>query len=115
MTTESAPLRPSALCTCLLRAMDASEGRRRRRQRDTTPDSIGFAMRRRLLDGVVAADPEAHGFEAFLISWGEGEPASGPARAIALEVFEEWRLARSSPAFLRWLAAGAPSDDALGV
>jgi hypothetical protein len=94
--------------------MSASEGRRRRRRRDTTPDEIGFAMKRRLLERVVEADPAADGFEAFLVAWDAGEPAPGPARAIAREGFGEWRLARSSPAFRAWLLAGAPSDDALG-
>ena len=33
------------------------------------------------------------------------------ARAMALDVLAEWRLAMSSPAFGDWLARGAPSDD----
>ena len=34
-------------------------------------------------------------------------------RAMALSIFEEWRLAQDGTAFGDWLAQGAPSDDAL--
>jgi hypothetical protein len=33
-------------------------------------------------------------------------------RAMALEVFAEWRLAEASQPFQHWLTQGAPSDDA---
>src|SRR2546430_9620286 len=33
-------------------------------------------------------------------------------RAMALSIFEEWRLARDAVSFRSWLAQGAPSDDA---
>ena len=35
-------LRPAQLCAELINALEASEGRRRRRARDTTPDAIGM-------------------------------------------------------------------------
>ena len=38
--------------------------------------------------------------------------ASGPIRAMALEVLAEWRLAELPGAFRSWLKKGAPSDDA---
>ena len=112
MSPPEDPFRPASLCRGLLHAMDASEGRRRRRARDTTPDAIGFDLRRRLLRDAIDADPAPADFESFLLAWVTADPAPGPARAIALDVFDEWRLARSSPAFASWLAAGAPSDDA---
>jgi hypothetical protein len=42
----------------LLAALDASESRRGRRKRDTTPDAIGIALKRHLLEVAVLADPE---------------------------------------------------------
>jgi len=30
---------------------------------------------------------------------------------MALQIFDEWRLAARSPAFTAWLAGGAVSDD----
>ena len=55
-------LRPAAFCGALLSALDASDGRRRRRKRDTTPDAIGMSLKRSLLDEAIAADPDPDGF-----------------------------------------------------
>lgn len=119
------PLRPAEICRGLLAALDASEGRRRRRKRDTNPDSIGMAIKRRLLEEAVQADPDPASFEGWLLerclsaddaSRRQGDPElsapSGPVRAMALDVLADWRLAQASPAFRRWLDQGAPSDDA---
>ena len=109
------PPRPAAICQELLRALDASEGRRRRRKRDTTPDAIGLALKRDLLERAAAADPEPEAFEAWLLEqcrvMGEGE-YDGGVRAMAISIFEEWRLAHDATSFRDWLAQGAPSDDA---
>ena len=107
-------MRPAQFARGLLQALEASDGRRRRRKRDQTPDTIGLGIKRRLLERAVADDPEAEDFEAWLIEQclGEAEQASvGGARAMALEIFAEWRLAARSPAFSAWLAQGAVSDD----
>jgi len=107
------PLRPGEICRELLAALDASEGRRRRRKRDTTPDAIGLAIKRDLLERAAAADPEPDQFEAWLqeqcLAAGGSE---GGVRAMALSIFEEWRLAQDAESFRGWLACGAPSDDA---
>ena len=106
-------VRPSQVCQQLLAALDSSEGRRRRRKRDTTPDSIGLSIKRELLEGAVEDDPEPEEFEAWLVRRCHAAPwESGPARALALDIFEEWRLALTSDAFRRWLRSGAVSDDA---
>src|SRR6266496_2164849 len=69
---------------------------------------------RDLLERAVAADPEPDAFEAWLheqcLAAGGSE---GGVRAMALSIFEEWRLAHDADAFRDWLARGAPSDDAL--
>ena len=112
----SEDLRPSQVCRELLAAVDASEGRRRRRRRDTTADSIGLALKRDLLVRAVEADPDPEDFEEWLLeSCRAAGGGDGGVRAMALSIFEEWRLARAAPSFRYWLAEGAPSDDAQGV
>jgi hypothetical protein len=111
------PIRPSDLCRSLLQALDASEGRRRTRRRDTTADALGLAIKRRLLEGAVADDPEPEAFEAWLVeqcATADATVSPGAVRAMALDVFREWRLAAVSPEFAAWLAAGAPSSDRQG-
>jgi len=104
---------PSEICRELLSALAASEGRRKRRKRDTTPDAIGLAMKEDLLERAIVADPAPEAFEEWLqqqcLAAGPGE---GGLRAMALSIFEEWRLAHEADAFRDWLARGAPSDDA---
>lgn len=119
------PLRPAEVCRRLLAALEASEGRRRRRKRNTTPDAIGMEIKRRLLEDTVRDDPDADAFEGWLVERcfsaaesgsrnGADDPfaAGGPVRAMALEVLAEWRLAEAPGAFQSWLGQGAPSDDA---
>lgn len=111
--SAGADLRPADLARTLLGALEASDGRRKRRKRNTTPDTIGMSIKRALLERAVRDEPSADDFEGWLLRQclEEGE-ASGAMRAMALELLEEWRLAQASPAFLEWLARGAPSDDA---
>jgi hypothetical protein len=105
--------RPREVCERLLAALDASEGRRRRRARDTTPDRIGLDLKRGLLERAVAADPDPEAFEAWLFERSlETDVGAGATRAVARDVLDEWRLALASPHFQAWLAQGAPSDDA---
>jgi len=107
--------RPAEVCHELLAALGASEGRRKRRKRDTTPDAIGLAIKRDLLDRAVTADPAPDEFEAWLLEQcAAAGPAEGGMRAMALSIFEEWRLALGARSFRDWLAQGAPSDDASG-
>src|SRR5438477_13096265 len=106
--------RPSQICGWLLAALDASEGRRRRRKRDTTPDAIGMTMKRELLERAVAADPDPDRFEQWLYEQClAAGPSEGGVRAMALSIFEDWPLAQEATAFGDWLARGAASDDAV--
>jgi hypothetical protein len=106
-------VRPAQLCSRLLNALDAAEGRRRSRKRNTTPDAIGLSLKRTLLEDTVRHDPDPDTYEEWLLSrcLTSDEP-SGPLRAMALDVLGDWHLAHSSPAFRSWLEQGAPSDDA---
>ena len=106
--------RPAEFCRRLLAALQASEGRQRRRKRDTTPDAIGMGIKRDLLERAVREDPAPEAFERWLLERClETGPGSGAVHAIARDIFEEWRLAAASPSLERWLARGAPSDDAV--
>ena len=106
--------RPADLCRELLGALEASEGRRRRRKRDTTPDAIGLGIKRALLERAIAEDPEGDAFERWLLDRcleGAATVSVGAVRAMALELLNEWRLVAADPAFRAWLVSGAPSDD----
>ena len=106
------PLRPADFCRQLLAALGASEGRRKRRKRDTTPDAIGMTIKRDLLELAVRENPEPEAFEHWLLERCRvAGGTSGPMLAMAREVFAEWRLAEASPWFRDWLDQGAPSDD----
>jgi len=108
-------LRPADLGRGLLAALAATEGRRRRRQRDTTPDAIGLRIKRELLESAVRDDPDPGAFEGWLLARclaAATGPSVGAARAMAMEILHEWRLAQLAPDFRAWLEAGAPSADA---
>jgi hypothetical protein len=107
--------RPADVCRALLAALEAAEGRRKRRKRDQTPDAIGLALKRAVLERVVEDDPAPEMFEGWLLSYAqksEGQHSAGAVSAMARAVLEEWRLAHSLDDFKAWLDRGAPSDDA---
>ena len=104
--------RPAAICRQLLQAMDAAEGRRKRRKRDTTPDTLGMDIKRGLLEAAIDEDPEPDGFEEWLFQRVQTAGGlSGATRAMALQVRDEWQFVLFSGNFRQWLASGAPSDD----
>jgi hypothetical protein len=111
----SPSLRPAEVCKALLAALEASEGRNRKRKRDQKPDTIGLAIKRSLLTRAVQDDPDPEAFEEWLLNYPakSATPESfGAVSAMARIVLEEWRLAHSMDAFRVWLEKGAPSDDA---
>jgi hypothetical protein len=115
ITPSSNALRPAAVCRALLAALDAADGRRRKRKRDQTPDAFGLGVKRDLLQRAVADDPPPDAFEEWLLTYPAkcGAPElAGPALAMARAVYEEWTLAHTSGEFRVWLEQGAPSDDA---
>lgn len=108
-------LRPAEVCRALLAALEASEGRNRKRKRDRKPDTIGLSIKRSLLARAVDEDPSADAFEEWLLNYSLKSAmleSGGAVLAIARVVLEEWRLAHSMEAFRVWLEKGAPSDDA---
>jgi hypothetical protein len=109
--------RPADVCRALLAALEAAEGRRKRRKRDQTPDAIGLAVKREVLERVVEDDPDPELFEGWLLSYAqksESKHSAGAVSAMARAVLDEWRLAHSMKDFKVWLDRGAPSDDVDG-
>ncbi len=105
-------LTPAELCRGLLGALDASEGRRRRRSRNTTADSIGMEIQRAILEGAVLEAPDAGDFERWLLErcMAEGE-SDGATRAMAVFIWHQWQLASEEGSYREWITQGAPSDD----
>jgi hypothetical protein len=107
---------PAQLCGALLDALDASEGRRRRRSRNTTADSIGLDIQRVILQAAVREAPSAEEFERWLLERCVAEGSSdGAHRAMALSIWHEWQLASRAGGMSAWLGAGARSDDREGA
>jgi hypothetical protein len=98
-TTDSVPLRPRDFAVLLLSSGDVTP---RQRARDQQADRAGLTLKRRVLNALVAHDPEPEDLEAALLSIIEelGQP-SGPTRVIALTLVDEWRTASVTP---EWLA-----------
>ena len=110
--------RPADVCRALLAALEGAEGRRKKRKRDQTPDAIGLAVKREILERVVRDDPDSELFEGWLLNYSqksESNHSSGAVSAMARAVLDEWRLAHSMRDFKAWLDRGAPSDDADGA
>jgi hypothetical protein len=111
-TTTRANLRPGPFCRQLLAAMDASEGRRKRRKRDTTPDALGMEIERDLLARATEDDPDPDAFEAWLLQQClTAGPLAGATRATGMRIMDQWRMALAADGFRAWLDQGAPSDD----
>lgn len=105
-------LTPAQLCRGLLGALDASEGRRKRRVRDTTADSIGLAIQREMLEAAVHEEPPPDEFEGWLLNRCLAEGVGdGAHRAMALFIWDQWLLARHAPDVEAWIGAGGRSDD----
>jgi hypothetical protein len=107
-------IRPAEVCRALLAALDAAEGLRRNRKRDQTPDGIGLAIKRDLLQRAVRENPNPEAFEEWLLQCALAcaPESAGAVSAMARAIFEEWRLAHSLNEFKDWLDQGAPSADA---
>lgn len=105
----SGPLRPAEFARLARASIEVSEGRRRRRQRDTLADELGLELKLALLEAIEAADPEPEELEAFLLEYAlRPERPSGPIRGVCTDLRAEWEIAQIAPAFAAWLREGAP-------
>jgi hypothetical protein len=102
------PLRPRDLAVLLLASGDLLP---RKRARDQQADRAGLALKRHVLERLAALDPEPEGLEAALVHIVEeaGGP-TGPTRAVAAGVRDEWRDACQAPEWVAHLLAEATRD-----
>lgn len=101
------PFRPAEFARLARGSIEVSEGRRRRRQRDTLADSLGLDMKRDLLLAIEAADPEPEDFERFLLEYALTHQPSGSIRGVCTDLWSEWESAQLAPTFADWLRSGA--------
>jgi hypothetical protein len=98
-------LRPRDLALLLLASSDLLP---RQRARDQQADRTGMELKRLLLDRLAALDPEPADLEATLVQIVEDiGPPTGPTRALAVVLKEDWELACADPVFLRHLLTEA--------
>jgi len=103
-------LRPRDLALLLLASGDL---RPRKRARDQQADRAGLEIKRRILEQVVAIDPEPEALEAVLIKMvDEMGPPSGPIRSVAAVVRDEWQVACSAPEWVSQLLSEAVNNSA---
>jgi hypothetical protein len=92
-------LRPRDLAMLLLASGDLLP---RKRARDQQADRVGLDLKRRVLERLADLDPEPGDLEAALFTIiEETGPPSGPVRAIATSIRDEWHAACATP---EWLA-----------
>jgi hypothetical protein len=114
MSDPSAGLRPRDFALLLL---GAGQTPPRRRARDQQADRAGLALKRRVMEELVALDPESAALEASLFEIVDrlGAPF-GPTRSVALLFLEEWTMAQTAPQWLDHLRDAADkSREAEGV
>ncbi len=88
-------LRPRNFAVLMLGAGDEPP---RQRARDQQADRAGLDLMRRVLEAIVVLDPEPEEMEAALLAIVEDMgPPTGPTRAIARSVLEDWRVAVLTP------------------
>jgi hypothetical protein len=94
-------LRPGDLALFLLASGELLP---RSRARDQQADLAGLELKRRVLDLIVAYDPEPEALDTALAQIVEElGPPHGPTRAICMSIREEWEMAAGEPKFLEWL------------
>ena len=87
----------------------------RARARDQQADAAGLELKRRVLAEVVARDPPADALEVELLAIVDDlGPPTGPTRAVAQGILEEWRFAATSPGWVPHLLGEAVADRASG-
>ncbi len=108
-TPEADLVRPRDLALLMLASGDLLP---RQRARDQASDRAGLDLKRRILEGVAARDPEPGELDGALMDLVEDlGPPTGPTRAVAREFRDEWRAACLAPEFLAQLLAQAVAED----
>jgi hypothetical protein len=98
-------LRPRDFAVLLLSSGDVAP---RQRARDQQADRAGLELKRRVLNALAALDPEPKDLETALLAIIEDlGPPTGPTRAIARNLLEEWQAASATPAWVAHLLGEA--------
>lgn len=85
----------------------------RRRARDQQADVAGLGLKRRVLDMLVALDPEPAELDLALAQIiALVGPPTGPTRAVCTSVRDDWEAAATTPEFVEWLMAQALREGA---
>jgi hypothetical protein len=101
-------LRPRDLALLLLASGDLLP---RQRARDQQADRAGLELKGRVLNRLAALDPEPAELEAALVRIVEEiGPPTGPTRAVAASLYEEWRTACATPDWVAHLLGEAVRD-----
>jgi hypothetical protein len=99
MSDSGELLRPRDFALLLLGSGDLAP---RRRARDQQADRVGLDLKRRVLEALLARDPDPEDMEAALLfAVDELGPPTGPMLAMARLVLDEWRTAAATP---EWVA-----------
>jgi len=105
MANPSDPLRPRDFALLLLASGDVLP---RRRARDQQADQTGLELKRCILDRLVALDPEPAELELALIRIVEEiGPPTGPTRAVAATIRDDWLTACRTPEWIAQLLGDA--------
>ena len=66
-------------------------------------------LKLKLLDRVIAVDPDPEDLERVLVEAALEEPTDGPARGIVTDILLDWDMVRTSPRTARWMVEQATS------
>jgi hypothetical protein len=98
MSDSSDPLRPRDFALLLLAGGDTLP---RQRARDQQADRAGMDLKRRVLNELVARDPDSDEMEAVLMEIVEElGPPTGPTRTMAALVLDEYGMALVVPSWV---------------
>ncbi len=101
----STPLRPRGFALLLLASVDRPA---RQRARDQRPDVAGAQLKCTVLERLAELDPDPEELERALLQIvQESQGPSGPVRAIALAIREDWRAACGAPEWVDHLQRAA--------
>jgi hypothetical protein len=108
--TVAFSLLPRDFAAWLLASVDRPP---RQRARDQAPDRAGLELKRRVLDRLIILDPKPDQMEAALAQIVDefGAP-TGPTRAVAVGIHEEWHAACQSEGLRDHLLAEATATPA---
>lgn len=106
MTSDSSNLlEPRDFALWLLASGDVLP---RKRARDQQADIAGLQLKRTILNRLIVRDPQPQEFELVLVEIiQEIGPPTGPTRAVATDIRDNWQLACSDPAFVEHLLGEA--------